>query len=381
MGIHSLNEFVRARAPRTFRSIETSAFAQTRIAIDAPLWSYSSFSAVYANHIQNKLTEGELLSETPFSEAAKSKVREAVFHRARQFSGDLLARGITPVFVFDGTSVPEKTSGARTRRLATKARTESRISETRKCLNELPPANRSPSDVLALRNLLKQSPPVNPREDLPALREFLIGLGIPCLEAPDEAEKYCAFLAAKGLASASWTTDTDSYAFGAPIFITGYDPTLRPTDDRAEFNSDTYYRATHFSATLPPIAMRTLGMTRAQFTDLCIMLECDFNSRMEGVGPVKIAKLLTRALDQAPTASRLIEVAAVDSPDLPWHVLNAERCRGIFLDDTQCVAAFSSLGGSSLDLNRELAEAEFGAQFARWLSICGDDGAINVKIR
>jgi 5'-3' exonuclease len=248
-------------------------------------------------------------------------------------------------------------------------------------LCELEPENRNVLEMEALRHLLKQNLPVNPKEDLPYLRQFLVEVGVPCLDAPDEAEKFCAYLAAKGIASASWTTDTDSYAFGAPMFITGYDPVPRGEDPDRRPPSRTWYRATHFSVIMPPVALADLGMTRAQFADLCIMFGCDFNTRMEGVGPVRASKMLESALQKAPSASRLIEIAAVDAPDLPWHLLNAERCRSIFLDDAQCAAALEATEPRCFDLDEGRAASEFGGQYDEWRRICGASGAKGVQIR
>lgn len=382
MGIHMLNEFLRKKTPDAFRRVRTKAFARTRIAVDAPLWSYSAFSAAYASYIQTQLTPTDLLSSEPFGAKAVADVRDSVLTRARQFVGDLLARGITPLFVFDGTSVPEKTGSARQRRAARKAAIDSRIAAARAHLNELPPENRRHEELEALRNLLKQNPPVNPKQDLVHLKTYLTKAGVPCLDAPDEAEKFCAYLAAKGLASASWTTDTDSYAFGAPIFITGYDPVPRGAPDAdGRPPTKTWYRATHFTTIMPPIAMAALSMSRAQFTDLCIMFECDFNSRIEGIGPVRAYKMLETARKKAPDASRLIEIAAVDSPDLPWHILNAERCRNVFLDDAECARVLELTGSQSLNLDEDKARREFRGQYEEWLRICGSEGPKCVKIR
>lgn len=376
MGIHSLNEFLRPRVPEAFRRLDTRLFARTRIAVDAPLWGYSSLSAAYTNYIKWSLGAKDILSDEPFEGPARAEVRENVCARAKQFVGDLLARGITPVFVFDGTSVAEKTGSARKRRTERRLATEARIAEMRAKIRELEPRHRSPADIEALRNLLKQNPPVNPREDLPYLRRSLAAAGIPCVDAPDEAEKFCAYLASRGVASASWTTDTDSYPFGAPIFITGYEPV-----PRGEPGPQTWYKATHFTAIMPPVAMRRMNMTRAQFTDMCIMFECDFNSKMDGIGPARAAKLIEGALKKAPDSSRLIEIAAVDAPELPWHVLNAERCRSIFLDDSACAEALARLSLSDLELDREKCSAAFQGQYDVWFQICGRHGAKNVKIR
>jgi len=112
------------------------------------------------------------------------------------------------------------------------------------------------------------------------------------------------------------------------------------------------------------------------------MLECDFNARMPGVGPARAARLLADAMQHAPRARRLIEVAAARAPELPWELLNAERCREIFLSTEACARALSALGEADLSIDSDAARAsECAAEFAAWRRICGPSGARNVAIR
>jgi len=46
-------------------------------------------------------------------------------------------------------------------------------------------------------------------------------MGMPVIQAPGEAEAFCAYLARKGKAFATVSEDMDSLTFGSPILIRG----------------------------------------------------------------------------------------------------------------------------------------------------------------
>lgn len=376
MGIKALNPFIEKHAPETFRTVDASVFRGTRVAIDAPLWAYAQFSIVCKNILRDLPLEKLLLAE-PFDEAASVDARLRVHASARTFAQRLMLLGITPVFVFDGTCAPEKMHKARARRAVGREATDRRISELCKQIQDVGVGQHAPRDVDDLRRLRAQRPPFSPAIEAPLLREYLRAAGLPTLVAPDEAERMCAHLAAVGLASASWTGDTDSYAFGAPLFITDFDRSASSDNPR-------------LLVTAPPIAMRKLGLTREQFTDFCIMCGCDFNEGMPNIGAARAYKILERAREREPKAQRLIELAASImteegssgvlgklAADLPWEILNAERCREIFLSRDDLEAATAALTLDNLNVRLEVAVQAVGPDATRAVAAIG---AHNVEI-
>jgi flap endonuclease-1 len=348
MGIQDLNVFLKEKAPCAFRRVKMELFRGQRIAIDAPLLLFASFSASYCGVISRELTDKDLLSENPISEELREKVIKQVIDRIAAFSKDLFSRGITPLFVFDGIAVPEKTSGARARRKARRVAISEKVEALRQQILETDPIQRKQSDLETLRNLHRQQPPVQPLRDFIPVRAFISkSLGAPVLDAPDEAEKFCAYLASIGIVAASYSTDTDSYAFGAPLVITGIDEKTRLSALETAASNQVFLSsreaATHFSVVVVPLIFSSLNMNREQFVDLCISFGCDFNSRMAGYGPAKMWKLLSAAKKTSPVSNRLIEIAANTNPDLNWESLNAERCRHIFLSSEQCVQTLSKI--------------------------------------
>lgn len=368
MGIHDLNTFLKTKVPHAFRRLKVETFKGTRIAIDTPLWAFASFSAAYSGYITNNLKNEEMLKDDPFEdETTKNKIFGMVFDRAQMFVCELLKNGITPLFVFDGVAVPEKSSGARQRRKERRDTLLAKIKALKHQIIDADPIFRRNEDFNALRLLMKQIPPINPGADFAKLKSYLKNvLGVPTIVAPDEAEKFCAFLASKGIASACWTTDTDSYLLGAPIVVTGFceggkaPVVLNDNEDEEVFTTLTTTKytpkqLTHFSIVCVPLIFKTLGLTRDQFIDLCIIFGCDFNNRIPKVGPAKAYSLITEALKIDPNAKRLIEIASTLSPTLDWSVLNAERCRFIFLTEDACEEVLKTL---SLTKDLVLADVE-----------------------
>jgi flap endonuclease-1 len=353
MGIHNLNPFLKTKAKDAFRKLKTELFRGTRIAIDTPLWAFAAFSSAYSMYIVKTLPNEKMLQKNPFDSEVRDVICGEVFERARTFVNDLIFRGITPVFIFDGTAVPEKSSGARQRRKERRESLHDKIEKLRQQILDADPIFRRDEDFNALRSLHKQIPPVNPFEDFRRLRQYLSEyLGVPTLTAPDEAEKYCSFLARTGYASAAWTTDTDAYLFGTPIVITGFKE-LKP-EEKQLLGRGT---PTHFSVVCVPLLFERLKLSKEQFIDMCIIFGCDFNTRIPKVGPAKAFSLIQDALKKEPNAKRLIEVAGSLYPDLPWENLNAERCREIFLKDETCEEALSQINIEE-DMNMKLSKTK-----------------------
>jgi flap endonuclease-1 len=107
------------------------------------------------------------------------------------------------------------------------------------------------------------------------VKEMLIYLGVPVIEAPSEAEAQCAELVRSGKAYAVASEDMDALAFGALILLRGFHNKKEPT---LEIN---------FTEVL-----NLLDFTYEEFVDLCILLGCDYCKTIGGIGAVKAYKLI-----------------------------------------------------------------------------------------
>lgn len=95
-------------------------------------------------------------------------------------------------------------------------------------------------------------------------------MGLHAIQAPGEAETLCAYLAVTGQVDAVLTEDTDVLAYGTPLMVAFKDYKL--SDEKL------------VGIYLPGL-LDELGLNVEEFRDLCILLSCDYNSRVKGYPP------------------------------------------------------------------------------------------------
>lgn len=136
------------------------------------------------------------------------------------------------------------------------------------------------------------------------LKKLLDLLGIPHFQAIEEAEQTCSYLCHWGLVDGVLTEDSDVLAYGVDLFIS---------------KINTYNGYCTLIET--PNLLEKLEFNKKQLLDFCIMLQCDYNSRIPGVGPVNSYKLLKQhgTLDD-------IE----NNTDMDLSPLKYKRCRELF---------------------------------------------------
>lgn len=120
-----------------------------------------------------------------------------------------------------------------------------------------------------IEKLEKQTMPITDKHRKQAM-DIVKMFGFACYQADGEAETLCAYLCAKGLVDAVLTEDTDVLAYGTPLMIAFKDFKL----------SDRKVYGLHM-----PSILDYLDMTQEEFTDLCILLSCDYNNRARGFPP------------------------------------------------------------------------------------------------
>ncbi|XP_018416425.1 PREDICTED: flap endonuclease 1-like [Nanorana parkeri] len=204
----------------------------------------------------------------------------------------MLEKGMKPVYVFDG--VPPE-------------RKRAKVSQDGSCQVRRP-----------FRAV--ESPGPERQGDL---KKLLRLMGVPVVQAPSEAEATCAALVKSDKAWGAVTEDMDALPFGCTRLIRNLKADKKKEIE--EYN-------------LPEI-LSTLKMSREQFVDLCILLGCDYTSKIKGLGEKKALKMIQkygtienilqtiRSEDRIPSdfcykeARRLFlepEVADVTALDLEW---------------------------------------------------------------
>lgn len=230
MGIQDLYKLIDKYAPDAKTVIPVSDLDGLTIVFDASI-------SVYQLHSSAWDTTGAAIG---------------MFYRVSGY----LRKGIRPVFVFDGAPPDEKAA----------------VIEQRG-------ADRDAGRVCRV-----------PQEVFNDVREIIELLGVQCVQAPGEGETQAVALCTHG-ANANhangtaggiipWgvaTEDSDALTFGAPRIIRGLTGTAKTVVviDRAKL-------------------LECLGLTSAQFTDLCILLGCDYSPRHPGMGPASALKTIRK---------------------------------------------------------------------------------------
>lgn len=224
------------------------------------------------------------------------------------FSLNMMKNNITPVWCWDGQSPPEK-AYIREKRRDAKQKLRERIRLARETLLSHHPLARTSEMLLEYKKLICQDTTVSPPE-MQQLQEFASNIGLPSLKAKGEAEKLCAALALEGTVKGVWSDDTDAYALGTPLLITGF----------AGPQSVSVVSLQHILNGMKEACGWDFGL--ANMIDMCIMHGTDFNPNMSGIGPAKSFKLIKKYGS--------IENVAAYEPTKPVAVLNHIRVRQIF---------------------------------------------------
>jgi flap endonuclease-1 len=236
--------FVNSKAPLKFPG--------RKIAIDASMCLYQFLIAVRADGAQLTSADGETTSHLM-----------GTFYRTIR----LLENGIKPVYVFDGKP-PDMKSGE----LAKRAE---RREEAQKALDKATEAGDEQEMNKFNRRLVKVTKDHN-RE----AKELLKLMGVPYVDAPCEAEAQCAAMVKAGKVFGVATEDMDALTFGSTVLLR-----------HMTFSEARKMPVQEFSYEK---VLKGLELNQEEFTDLCILLGCDYCDSIRGVGPKRAMELITQ---------------------------------------------------------------------------------------
>lgn len=307
MGIHGLNPLIKKYDPDTYKQCHYTQFAGKRLAMDVSIFLHKY---VHTD-------------------------RHTWFTQLCNFFVKMRKANIVIIAVFDGEHVPVEKYLERANRRVTSDKTKDRLGEIQTLQEMLFVHYQSSYKMLAehtqrVATILKLDPndthldltssrvcmrELNTLEEkvsnqaarvdskvVNAAQELVAALGISRVTAYGEAEALCASLNVHGYVDGVLSRDTDSLAYGSPLFV-------------CEFKSDTFTWTTYDDV------LAALDLSSEQFRDLCIMCGCDYNTNMSKIAAGKSYKLIAKygsieAIEQAET---------VDTTCLRY-----QRCREIF---------------------------------------------------
>lgn len=237
MGVQNLTNVLREHAPSSFNHVAAAELAGKHIAIDASVSMY------------------QFLATTQQDMALMVR---GLFLR----TVNLIANGIKPIYVFDGKA-PEIKNETLARREKRRVKAADQIAA-------------SAHDEEESVRLAKQTMRVTP-EHVKACKELFDLMGVPYVQAPEEAEAQCVELVKSGRCYAVGSEDSDVLPFGGAILL-----------KKLTFCSGN----THATAIDLQEVRKGLNMGQSELIDLCILLGCDFCDTIKNIGQVSAVKLL-----------------------------------------------------------------------------------------
>ena len=187
---------------------------------------------------------------------------QGLFNRTIRF----LTEGVRPVYVFDGKPPNIKSHELIKRR-------EKRDKATKELEKAKEEGNIEEQDKQSKR-LVRAGQKEN--NDCKRLLKLM---GVPVVEAPCEAEAQAASLCLSGKVWAVGTEDMDALTYKTPILLRKM--TFANTGKGNDIQQMNYKKA-----------IEGLGLTQAEFVDLCILLGCDYCDSIRGIGPKTALKLI-----------------------------------------------------------------------------------------
>jgi flap endonuclease-1 len=165
-------------------------------------------------------------------------------------------------------------------------------------------------------------------------KRLIKALGLPCIEAPGEAEAQCTYLVKHGHAYAVASEDMDCLTFGTERMIRGFNSKDEPVT----------------VISLKDI-LKDLEITMDQFIDICILCGCDYTGTISNIGPIKaynfikeherIEKVLEFVDDDNVNNTKKKTKYEYTLDNFKYEEVRKEFNHPLVLDDNQINIAFS----------------------------------------
>jgi flap endonuclease-1 len=227
MGIKNLLKFL-SEYPDIVQEKKPTDFYGKKIAIDISILMYQVVIAIRNSGSDLTNASGEITSHIL-----------GLFNKTISF----LEKGIIPIYVFDGKPPILKYKILDARKQVRKRALE-KLSDAQNDQDKIKYLKRS---VLITKDQMNQC------------RELLTLMGIPYIDAPEEADSELSYLCKENLVYAVLTEDMDILTFGSPKIIRNL-----TTGNKAPLEID-----------LDQI-LKKLNLTYEQFIELCILFGCDY---------------------------------------------------------------------------------------------------------
>lgn len=279
MGIKNFGQFVEKYCPSAKGEVSIDVLQGTKIAIDGSNAFYAFYYVAFKTLVQK--LQDVLRDEVDQDQLCRKWVESVVV-----FLCKFLRCGCVPIVIFDGLEKPvDKIATEKRKEIRKKA--IQKYEDVKEELLSMSSEQDLPSEyknisILSSKGsrgecmtMKMQTLQLNPSHT-ETLYNCLYHLGFPVVRSVGDGERLCAALCRDGYANSVFSTDTDAVVLGSPFV---FKPSRSP-------NSLSVYD-------LEEILSRT-GYTKAQLIDLAILLGCDYNDGISGIGVVSGHKLMQR---------------------------------------------------------------------------------------
>ena len=226
MGIKNLLKFLNGY-PELIKEKDINEYSGKKIAIDISILLYQVVISVRNSGADLTNKQGKITSHVL-----------GLFNKTTK----LLLKGIIPVYVFDGKPPEIK------RKIL-----DMRKNIRKKAEEKMAVAESSEEKIKYFKRSV-----IITKEQLNDCRKLLDYMGVPYIDAPEEADSQCAWLAKQGLVDAVLTEDMDILTFGSPYVIRNL----------------TSFKKKPIEISLNDIKNK-FEWTQDQFIQFCVLLGCD----------------------------------------------------------------------------------------------------------
>ena len=273
MGIKKLFEFIRENCPYVIKTVELREYKGKRMAIDASGWLYANLSMSYKEVVERT----DLLLNEPDRHQAFMKC----LRNLMEFILSFLKHDVIPVFVFDGKPPAEK-SETKQERAETRQKIKDKIRECKSKIDQMNILEKDNNTIKEYRTLLSRD--IGPQSnEIQTIQTLLTGIGIPWIQAIEEAEQVCSVLCIEGKVDVVFSEDGDNLVYGCPTLALHFE---RSTQDE-EGNWIKKLAVIHLSDLL-----EGLNLSYDQFMEFCILSKCDYNKNIPNLGISRVYALL-----------------------------------------------------------------------------------------
>jgi len=245
MGIKSLLKFI-SEKPELIKKVNNNNYKNKKIAIDISILIYRIIISVRNSGADFTNQKGEITSHIL-----------GLFNKTIE----LLNKGIIPVYVFDGKPPIIKAKTLENRKQI-KMKAFEKLEEA---LNSKLPV--SDEDKI---KYFKRCVTIT-KEQWDQCRELLELMGVPYINAPEEADSQCAYLAKNGFVDAVLTEDMDILTFGSPKIVRNL----------------TSHKIETTEIDLQEL-LNELKLNQEQFIEFCILLGSDYTPGIIDLKPINI---------------------------------------------------------------------------------------------